>query len=105
MTETTESAAMNVAGGQMRVLMVDDSAVMRQTLAAILGQEPDIDVSVAADPIIAQDKMARERPDVIVLDLEMPRIDKLTFLRRLIETDPMPIVVCSDLTMARTEHA
>jgi two-component system, chemotaxis family, protein-glutamate methylesterase/glutaminase len=89
----------------MRVLVVDDSAVVRQTLSTILGQEPGLVVSVAADPLIAQGKMARERPDVIVLDLEMPRMDGLTFLRGLMATDPIPVVVCSGLTVAGAEHA
>jgi len=92
-------------GRRLNVLVVDDSAVVRQTLSAILGQESDFSVSAAADPIIAQGKMARERPDVIVLDLEMPRMDGLTFLRGLMATDPIPVVVCSGLTVAGAEHA
>lgn len=96
---------MSAAGRPLNVLVVDDSAVVRQTLSAILGQEPDFHVSAAADPIIAQGKMARERPDVIVLDLEMPRMDGLTFLRGLMATDPIPVVVCSGLTVAGAEHA
>src|SRR5262245_60065222 len=93
------------AGRRLGVLVVDDSAVVRTTLTAILSQEPDLSVASAADPLIAQGKMARERPDVIVLDLEMPRMDGLTFLRRLMATDPIPVVVCSGLTVAGAEHA
>ena len=89
----------------LSVLVVDDSAVVRQTLAAILGQEPGVSVTVAADPLIARGKIARERPDVIVLDLEMPRMDGLTFLRVLMAEDPIPVVVCSGLTVAGAEHA
>ena len=87
------------------MLVVDDSAVVRQTLTAILSQEPDISVASAADALIAQAKIARERPDVIVLDLEMPRMDGLTFLRAQMATDPIPVVVCSGLTVAGAEHA
>jgi two-component system chemotaxis response regulator CheB len=89
----------------LKVLVVDDSAVVRQTLTAILEQEPGTTVTVAADPLIAQAKIARERPDVIVLDLEMPRMDGLTFLRELMRTDPIPVVICSGLTVAGAEHA
>ncbi len=79
----------------LRVLVVDDSAVMRQLLGVVLGSEASIEVDVAADPIIAAGKMARCRPDVILLDLEMPRMDGLTFLRKLMRDDPLPVVVCS----------
>jgi two-component system, chemotaxis family, protein-glutamate methylesterase/glutaminase len=89
----------------LSVLVVDDSAVVRQTLTAILSQEPGLNVAAAADPIIAQGKIARERPDVIVLDLEMPRMDGLTFLRALMAEDPIPVVICSGLTVAGAEHA
>lgn len=89
----------------LKVLVVDDSAVVRQTLTAILEQEPGMVVTVAADPLIAQAKIAKERPDVIVLDLEMPRMDGLTFLREQMRTDPIPVVICSGLTVAGAEHA
>ncbi len=89
----------------LKVLVVDDSAVVRQTLTAILEQEPGITVVVAADPIIARGKIVKERPDVIVLDLEMPRMDGLTFLRELMTTDPIPVVICSGLTVSGAEHA
>jgi two-component system chemotaxis response regulator CheB len=77
------------------VLVVDDSAVMRQVTAAVLSRDPDLTVVPAADPIIALDKMARQRPDVILLDLEMPRMDGLTFLRRIMRDDPLPVIICS----------
>ncbi|HWP34776.1 MAG TPA: response regulator, partial [Thermodesulfobacteriota bacterium] len=89
----------------MHVLVVDDSAVVRQVLAALLGREPGVTVDVAADPLIAFEKLRRRRPDVIVLDLEMPRMDGLAFLRRIMATDPIPVVICSALTGPETELA
>jgi len=84
---------------------VDDSAVMRQGMTAILSRVPGTSVMVAADPIIAREKMKRARPDVILLDLEMPRMDGLTFLRELMASDPLPVVICSALTGGGTELA
>ncbi len=78
------------------MLVVDDSAVVRQALTAILSRA-GMTVTVASDPIIAMDKMRKERPDAVVLDLEMPRMDGLTFLRRVMAQDPLPVVVCSGL--------
>ena len=75
--------------------MVDDSALVRQVAIAVLSQEPGLHVTVASDPLAAMDKMARERPDVILLDLEMPRMHGLTFLRKIMSEDPIPVVVCS----------
>jgi two-component system chemotaxis response regulator CheB len=89
----------------LSVLVVDDSAVVRQAATAILSQDPSIVVTVAADPYIALDKMGRSRPDVILLDLEMPRMDGLTFLRRIMAEDPIPVVVCSGLAARGTEAA
>ncbi len=91
--------------GRLHVLVVDDSAVVRQTMTALLGGEPGVTVDVASDPLIAFEKMRRTRPDVIVLDLEMPRMDGLTFLRRIMAADPIPVVVCSALTGDGTEAA
>jgi two-component system chemotaxis response regulator CheB len=88
----------------LRVLVVDDSAVVRQALALILGQA-GMAVTTANDPIIAMEKMRRARPDVIVLDLEMPRMDGLTFLQRIMAEDPIPVVVCSGLAGPGTEVA
>jgi two-component system chemotaxis response regulator CheB len=79
----------------IKVLVVDDSALVRQVASAILSQEQGIQVTVAADPIIAMEKMARERPDVILLDLELPRMHGLTFLHKIMSEDPIPVVVCS----------
>jgi len=87
------------------VLVVDDSAVVREVMNAVLSQERGISVRVASDPIIAMDKMKRLRPDVIILDLEMPRMDGLTFLRKIMVEDPIPVVVCSGLAGHGTEAA
>ena len=87
-----------------RVLVIDDSALVRQVLGTVLQREGHV-VDVAADPLIAFEKMKKARPDVILLDLEMPRMDGLTFLRRLMSTDPIPVVVCSALTGPGTEAA
>jgi two-component system chemotaxis response regulator CheB len=77
------------------VLVVDDSALVRTVLAEMLGQQPDMVVQIASDPLIALEKMKRFRPHVIVMDLEMPRMDGLTFLRKIMADDPIPVVVCS----------
>jgi two-component system, chemotaxis family, protein-glutamate methylesterase/glutaminase len=79
----------------LRVLVVDDSAVVRQALSSILSQDPAMRVRTAPDPIIAAQKMAQEPVDVLILDLEMPRMDGLTFLRRIMADDPLPVVICS----------
>src|SRR6266436_442854 len=89
----------------LSVLVVDDSAVVRQAVTAVLSQDPGIVVTVAADPYIALDKMGRSRPDVILLDLEMPRMDGLTFLRKIMAEDPIPVVVCSGQATRGTEAA
>lgn len=79
----------------LHVLVVDDSAVVREVMNAVLSRERGIIVTTAADPIIAMTKMARQRPDVILLDLEMPRMSGLAFLRKLMTESPIPVVVCS----------
>ena len=88
---------------KIEVLVVDDSAVVRQVMAAVLAQEAGINVTVAADPLIAMEKMKRTRPHVILLDLEMPRMDGLTFLRKIMAEDPIPVVVCSALALPGSE--
>jgi two-component system chemotaxis response regulator CheB len=90
---------------RLHVLVVDDSAVVRQVTTALLSNQPGISVSVAADPFIAMSKMKQARPDVILLDLEMPRMDGLTFLRKIMSEDPIPVVVCSGLAGEGTEAA
>jgi two-component system chemotaxis response regulator CheB len=86
------------ANGKIRVLIVDDSAVVRQTLSEILSAEPDIEVmGTAGDPFVAAEKIQQEVPDVITLDIEMPRMDGLTFLQKLMSQHPIPVVICSSL--------
>jgi len=83
----------------VRVFIVDDSAVVRQVLAQTLGSDPGILViGSAPDPLFAYQKMQRDWPDVIVLDVEMPRMDGITFLRKLMLEHPTPVVICSTLT-------
>jgi len=91
---------------KIRVLIVDDSAVVRQSLTSILESDPQIEVmGTAADPIIAVKKIMKEVPDVITLDIEMPRMDGLTFLRKIMSQHPIPVVVISSLTTEGTEVA
>lgn len=83
----------------IRVLIVDDSALARQLLAAILGAEPGIQViGTASDPYVARTKIKELNPDVLTLDVEMPRMDGVTFLRNLMRLRPMPVVMISSLT-------
>jgi two-component system chemotaxis response regulator CheB len=89
---------------KVRVLVVDDSATVRQTLASILDEDPGIEViGVASDPFVAARRIAQEVPDVITLDVEMPRMDGITFLRKLMAQHPVPVVMCSSLTEAGSE--
>ena len=85
----------------LNVLVIDDSAVVRQVMTALLGST--MSVTTAADPLIAMNKMDARLPDVIVLDLEMPRMDGLTFLRKLMDERPLPVVVCSSYTESSSE--
>lgn len=90
--------------GKIRVLIVDDSASVRQALTQVLTAEGDIDViGAAADPFMAAKKIQDEVPDVITLDVEMPRMDGITFLRKLMSQHPIPVVMCSSLTEAGSE--
>lgn len=84
---------------KIKVLIVDDSAVVRETLKEILESDPSIEViAAAADPFIAAGKMKDEIPDVITLDVEMPRMDGITFLHKIMTQHPIPVVMCSSLT-------
>jgi two-component system chemotaxis response regulator CheB len=84
---------------KIKVLIVDDSAVVRQTLQEILSSDPEIEViATAGDPFIAADKIKEHVPDVITLDVEMPRMDGITFLQKLMSQHPIPVVICSSLT-------
>lgn len=83
----------------IRVLVVDDSAIVRKIFSEQLKKEPDIEVvGTAMDPYIARDKILKSDPDVITLDLEMPRMDGLTFLRKLMKHHPLPVIIVSSLT-------
>ncbi|MEL6216901.1 MAG: chemotaxis response regulator protein-glutamate methylesterase [Pseudomonadota bacterium] len=83
---------------KIRVMIVDDSAVVRQTLASLIEAAPDLEVmATAADPFQAAQKLRTEAPDVITLDVEMPRMDGITFLRKLMSQRPVPVIVCSSL--------
>ena len=89
----------NGTGGKTRVLVVDDSALVRQVLMAILSHDPSIEVvGVAGDPYEAWEKIQRLNTDVITLDVELPRMDGLTFLEKLMRARPMPVVMVSSLT-------
>lgn len=83
----------------IRVLLVDDSAVMRQTLGGLLQAAPGITLQAAvSDPILAMARMQQQWPDVIVLDVEMPRMDGITFLKKIMQMRPTPVIICSTLT-------
>ena len=87
-----------------RVLIIDDSASVRQAMTALLSADPEIEViGAASDPFAAAQKMREEAPDVITLDVEMPRMDGITFLRKLMAQRPTPVVMCSSLTEAGSE--
>ncbi len=87
------------ARGKARVLIVDDSAAVRQALTDIIDSDPGLKVmATAPDPYVAAERIRHEVPDVIFLDIEMPRMDGLTFLRKLMAQRPIPVVICSTLT-------
>jgi two-component system chemotaxis response regulator CheB len=91
---------------KIRVLIVDDSAIVRKMLTSILETEPDIEVvGTAPDPFIARDKILSLKPDVLTLDIEMPRMDGLTFLDRLMTHHPLPVIMISSLAQSSTRAA
>ncbi|MGE0917319.1 protein-glutamate methylesterase/protein-glutamine glutaminase [Trichlorobacter lovleyi] len=91
---------------KIKVLIVDDSALVRQTLSDILSSDPGIEViGMAQDPIVAVQKIAEQVPDVITLDVEMPRMDGITFLQKLMSQHPIPVVMCSSLAESGSETA
>jgi len=91
---------------KIRVLVVDDSAVMRQLLSEILASDPQIEVvGTAPDPYAAREKIKSLNPDVLTLDVEMPRMDGIAFLRNLMRLRPMPVVMCSSLTQQGADVA
>jgi two-component system, chemotaxis family, protein-glutamate methylesterase/glutaminase len=90
----------------IRVLVVDDSAVIRILFERQLSKYPDIEVvGSAVDPYVAREKIALLRPDALILDIEMPRMDGLTFLEKLMRHHPIPVVICSSLTPEGSETA
>ncbi len=93
-------------GRRIRVLVVDDSAIVRKLLSQTLSAEPDIEVvGVAPDAFVARDKILKLEPDVLTLDIEMPRMDGLTFLKKLMQLHPLPVVVISSLTTSSSRSA
>jgi two-component system chemotaxis response regulator CheB len=95
-----------MAEGRIRVLIVDDSAVVRQTMSQVLSSDPEIEVmATAADPWVAAERIAEEVPDVITLDIEMPRMDGITFLKKVMSQHPIPVVICSSLAGNGAESA
>ncbi|HEY8519027.1 MAG TPA: chemotaxis response regulator protein-glutamate methylesterase [Gammaproteobacteria bacterium] len=99
MQERQEGRAEAAAGRRIRVLIVDDSALVRQLLTAMLSEDPQIEVvGTAGDPYSARDRIKQLDPDVLTLDVEMPRMDGITFLRNLMRLHPMPVVMVSSLT-------
>src|SRR5260370_27928643 len=88
----------------IKVTVVDDSAVVRQVISGALARERSIEgLAAVADPIFAMQRMRTHWPDVIVLDVEMPRMDGITFLRKIMTERPTPVVICSTLTVAGAE--
>jgi two-component system chemotaxis response regulator CheB len=91
---------------KIRVLIVDDSVVVRQTLSEVLSSDPEIEViATAADPFVAAERISQEIPDVITLDIEMPRMDGLTFLQKIMAQHPIPVVICSSLAEEGAQSA
>ena len=97
---------MSLENKKIRVLIVDDSAVVRQTMSSILQSDPDIEVmGTAGDPYIAAKRIQMEVPDVITLDVEMPRMDGITFLRKIMTQHPIPVLIISSLTEEGSQTA
>lgn len=91
---------------KIKVLIVDDSAIVRKLLAECLSAEPDLEVvGTAPDPFVARDKILSLQPDVLTLDIEMPRMDGLTFLKKLMRFHPLPVVIISSLAQASSKTA
>jgi two-component system chemotaxis response regulator CheB len=95
-----------IKGNRIKVLIVDDSAVVRQTLMELLSSDPEIEViGTAPDPFVAAKRIQDALPDVITLDVEMPKMDGLTFLQKIMDQNPIPVVICSSLTANGSETA
>ena len=83
----------------INVLVVDDSATVRQVMTDVLKKDPEIRIiGTASDPLFAMEHMKKQWPDVVTLDVEMPRMDGISFLKHLMSTHPTPVVICSSLT-------
>ena len=83
---------------KIKVMIVDDSALVRQVITQAISRDPSIEVvATAQDPIFALEKLKTQWPDVIVLDIEMPRMDGLTFLKKIMAEHPTPVIICSSL--------
>lgn len=90
----------------IKVMVVDDSAVVRKALGQVISSDPGMKLlAAAADPLFAMTHMAKEWPDVIILDVEMPRMDGITFMRKIMQEHPTPIIMCSTLTESGSETA
>lgn len=95
---------MSLENGKIKVLVVDDSAIVRKILSETIEMEADMEVvGTAPDPYIARDKILALKPDVLTLDIEMPRMDGLTFLKKLMKYHPMPVIIISSLTSSSCE--
>ena len=91
---------------RIKVLIVDDSAVVRQALEEVLSSDPAIEViATARDPFVAAERIKEQVPDVITLDIEMPRMDGITFLQKIMSQHPIPVVICSSLAGTHSETA
>ena len=83
----------------IQILVVDDSALVRQFMTEVIASQPDMALlATAPDPIAAMAKMQKQWPDVILLDVEMPKMDGITFLKQIMAQHPTPVVICSSLT-------
>ncbi len=99
MQDTKATTPPTAATRTARVILVDDSAIVRQVLQAQLSRQPGIEVvATAADPFAAREKILELKPDCVVLDIEMPRMDGLTFLKKLMKFHPVPTIICSSIT-------
>src|SRR3954451_22085918 len=84
---------------KIKVLVVDDSAVVRQVVSGLLRRDPTIELLAAvADPLFAIERMKQQWPDVILLDIEMPRMNGIAFLKKIMSERPTPVIICSSLT-------
>ncbi len=91
---------------KIKVMVVDDSAVIRQVMKEIISSDPSLELCAAvADPVFAMARIKKIRPDVIILDVEMPRMDGITYLKKIMSEDPIPVVMCSTLTAGGSDTA